>query len=45
MQDYFFVLEFQSGGLGHDHGLLWFKMVLSLAFHQLKLLKILFINI
>ncbi len=27
MQDYFFVLEFQSGGLAHDHGLLWVQNV------------------
>jgi len=23
IQNYFFVSEFQSGGLAHDHGLLW----------------------
>ncbi len=25
VQDYFFVIEFHSRGLAHDHGLLWVK--------------------
>ncbi len=27
IQNYFFVSEFQSGGLAHDHGLLWVQNV------------------
>jgi hypothetical protein len=29
IQDFFFVTRFQSGGLAHDHGLLWVQSVLQ----------------
>jgi hypothetical protein len=42
IQDYVFVIEFQNRGLA---GFCGFKMLFNLAFHQMKLLKKIVINI